>query len=89
MEDPIVRCAQCTHLVHLDFIHAHGACQNCGSRRVQNVTGINSLEMNQLRDGRYDFGAKGLEVPEAWLDDWAEAGTFTPQPMPGDARVDE
>ena len=81
MQDPIVRCNQCSKLVHTGFIAEHGGCHECGNRRFKNVTGISGEEMKQLRAGRFDFGG-AFEVPDEYLDDWAEAGTFEPKPDP-------
>lgn len=54
--DPVLRCDQCSELVHRLFLSAHGGCNHCGNRRVRNVQGLNADEFEGLTEGTLNIG---------------------------------
>ena len=59
--DPLLRCEDCTKLVHINFIVKQGGCSHCGNRRFKNVQGFKGDEWKLIKKGKFDFGLKKKE----------------------------
>ena len=72
--DPVVRCVACAKIVHRQFIDQHGACNHCGNRRFNNVTGLTHEEFHALEKGQYDLAVRDYHLDDenwvAWISDW-------------------
>lgn len=55
-EDPIIRCTECSGIVHRTQIRKFGSCPKCGNRRVRNVLSLSEEEMAKLKEEGVDPG---------------------------------
>ena len=65
--DPILRCDDCSNLVHREFITKRGCCNHCGNRRLKNVQLLQEEEYRKIEAHTYDFGLKKWEVDSEFL----------------------
>jgi hypothetical protein len=62
---PVIRCDSCHALVRRSTIHAVGACDKCGNRRMRNLTVFNEEEKKQMEAwGLHEFVAEFGAVNE-------------------------
>ena len=64
LTDPLVRCHNCTKLVSMEFIGAHGGCNHCGNRRMTQIRGMTGEEIAALEEKNYDLGVPYEIDPE-------------------------
>ena len=46
--DPVVRCDSCQALVKRETLHKLGCCNECGNKRMRNLTIFNDKDRDQL-----------------------------------------
>jgi hypothetical protein len=75
LRDPLVRCHNCSKLVHQAFIRDNAGCNHCGNKRFQFIYGMDDkLEIEPLRRGEYDLGLKSYTIDEEYLDIFRAVG---------------
>lgn len=48
--DPVLRCDSCSSLVKVETLHSLGCCSKCGNRRIRNLTVMDEVELQQIKD---------------------------------------
>lgn len=57
--DPVIRCDSCQALIRRTTVHGLGACDQCGNRRMRNLTVFNEDEKKQMEAwGFHEFVAE-------------------------------
>lgn len=74
LNDPILRCKDCTKMVHRQFIHTHGCCNHCGNKRFTQVSLITESDMKALQDGTYNFEIGAYTLDPEFLQVFEEVG---------------
>ena len=66
--DPLVRCYNCSKLVHRAYIAVNAGCNHCGNKRFQTLRALDDeLEIKPLHDQSYDLGMKSYTIDEGFL----------------------